>query len=100
MYKFSDYISSVVVEMYLIQITSLSCVQLSDVNSTSGLRLRILSRLAVVKITTEKFAVYSSPTIIFDSVVSNIMVGELYISLYLEQNSPLDMAVCIGSSQI
>ena len=24
-----------------------------------------------------------------DSVVSNIMVGELYISLYLEQNSPL-----------
>ena len=25
-----------------------------------------------------------------DSEVSNIMVGELYISLYLEQNSPLD----------
>ena len=58
MYKFSNYISSVVVEMYLIQITSLSCVQLSDVNSTSGLRLRILSRLAVVKITTEKIAVH------------------------------------------
>ena len=48
MYKFSNYISSVVVEMYLIQITSLSCVQLSDVNFTSGLRLRIVSRLAVV----------------------------------------------------
>ena len=59
MYKFSDYISSVVVEMYLIQITSLSCVGLSDVNSTSGLRLRILSRLAVVEITTEKIAVKS-----------------------------------------
>ena len=57
MYKLSDYISSVVVEMYLIQITSLSCVGLSDVNSTSGLRLRILSRLAVVEITTEKIAV-------------------------------------------
>ena len=57
MYKLSDYISSVVVEMYLIQITSLSCVQQSDVNSTSGLRLRILSQLAVVKITTEKIAV-------------------------------------------
>ena len=60
MYKLSDYISSVVVEMYLIQITSLSCVGLSDVNSTSGLRLRILSRLAVVEITTEKIAVYMS----------------------------------------
>ena len=48
MYKLSDYISSVVVEMYLIQITSLNCVQLSDVNSTSGLRLRIVSQLAVV----------------------------------------------------
>ena len=57
MYKLSDYISSVVIEKYLIQITSLSCVQLSDVNSTSGLRLRILSRLAVVEITTEKIAV-------------------------------------------
>ena len=41
MYKLSDYISSVVVEMYLIQITSLSCVWLSDVNSTSGLHLRV-----------------------------------------------------------
>ena len=61
MYKLSDYISSVVVEMYLIQITSLSCVGLSDVNSTSGLRLRILSRLAVVEITTEKIAVHAIP---------------------------------------
>ena len=29
-----------------------------------------------------------------DSVVSNIMVGELYISLYLEQNSPLVLKHC------
>ena len=40
-----------------IQITSLSCVRLPDVNSTSGLHLRILSQLAVVKITNEKIAV-------------------------------------------
>ena len=33
--------------------------------------------------------IYSSPTIIFDTTESNIMVGELYISLYLEQSSPL-----------
>ena len=52
MYKFSDFISSVLVEMYLIQTTSLSCVRLSDVNSTSGLHLRILSRLTVVIHTT------------------------------------------------
>ena len=58
MYKFLDYVSPVVVEMYLIQITYLSSVQLSDENSSSGLRLRILSRLAVVKITTEKIAVH------------------------------------------
>ena len=60
MYKFSNYISSVVAEMYLIQITSLSRLPLSDVNSTSELRLRIVSRLAVVWITTEKIAVQTS----------------------------------------
>ena len=29
-----------------------------------------------------------------DSVVSNIMVGELYFSVYLEQNSPLPVHPC------
>ena len=58
MYKFSNYISSVVVEMYSIHITSFSCVRLLDVKSTSGLRLRIPSRMAVVWIMTEKIAVY------------------------------------------
>ena len=51
MYRFSDNISSVVVELCLSQITSLSCVQISDVNSTSGLHLTNSSQLAVVWIT-------------------------------------------------
>ena len=45
--------SSVVGEMYFIKITSLSCVQLSDVISMSGLYLRTLTRLAFVWIMTE-----------------------------------------------
>ena len=61
MYKFSDHISSVVVEIYLSQITSLSWVRLSDVNFTSKLHLRNSSGLAVVWITTKKLQ-FNHPT--------------------------------------